>query len=202
MKNKIQLDPAHIVSAIIAVIGIAGPIVVKHISPAQMSDALTALGACATVVAYMIGIIKNSIVQPAPPVLPPTPSDSTGGDTDSGAGAGKSKTSGPVGALAAAALMLFALACNPSQWNAVFTAANVACQTEVLITSKIPPGTPASVVAQDIEIGCDIATALEPQLEQIVTAFENAQSANGAPAASVYVPSPIVATKRAMLAKH
>jgi len=89
-------------------------------------------------------------------------------------------------------------ACTPQATQGVFSAIEAACQAEVLASSQIPTGTTAATVAEDIALACGIAGNLLPKIEQIVIAFEANQVQLGkAPAAgAVYVPSPMVVSKR------
>jgi hypothetical protein len=77
------------------------------------------------------------------------------------------------------------------------TVAEEVCQDTVLITSQIPPGTPVSQVASDVQVACDIADDSIPIIEQVVTALEAAQADAGTVAAPAYVPSPLVAKAKA-----
>lgn len=93
--------------------------------------------------------------------------------------------------------------CTPAELAAaeqkVFSAIDTACQAEALVTSVIPVGTPASVVAADIEVGCNIAVALDQDVQTVVTSFEASQAAAGTapPAGATYMPTPMAARARA-----
>jgi hypothetical protein len=92
--------------------------------------------------------------------------------------------------------------CTPAELAAeqkVFSAIDTACQAEALVTSVIPVGTPASVVAADIEVACNIAVALDQDVQTVVTSFEASQAAAGTapPAGATYMPTPMAARARA-----
>jgi hypothetical protein len=89
--------------------------------------------------------------------------------------------------------VVIVLACSQSATQAVFTDAETACQAIVLATSVIPPGTPASTVAGDVQIACDLAESLLPDIEKVVVAFEAGSDAGSVTA---YVPSPLAVKAR------
>jgi len=92
-------------------------------------------------------------------------------------------------------LPIVLVSCAAAQ--AIFTDIQVACQGEALATSIIPTGTPASVVAADIELACDIATTFDSDVQKVVTAWEAAQSDAGvSPVGGTYTPSPMATHKR------
>jgi hypothetical protein len=87
--------------------------------------------------------------------------------------------------------------CNYGQVQTAFTIAEDACIAAGLAEAFIPAGTLASVVATDIQVGCNIATSYLPQLQALVEAFLGYKADAGtlAPAASgPYHPAPFIAT--------
>jgi hypothetical protein len=92
--------------------------------------------------------------------------------------------------------------CTPAELageQKVFSAVETACQAEALVSSVIPVGTPASEVAADIEVACNIAVALDQDVQTVVTSFEASQAAAGTapPAGATYMPTPMAARARA-----
>jgi hypothetical protein len=134
---------------------------------------------------------------------PPDETPSSGVTTDTGAVvATVSSGAAKLGMfLLVGKLFFMQTACTPAQintLNAIFTAADTACEAEVLASSIIPAGTSTSVVANDIAVACNIELALVPQIQAVVDSFEASQASLGTtPASSVYVPSPLVIRARA-----
>jgi hypothetical protein len=90
------------------------------------------------------------------------------------------------------------VACTPAQIaqaDAVFNDIQAGCMVAELAQSVIPAGTPVAIVATDVQIGCDLADALIPDIEKVIGAFEATQGDAGPPAGAVYKPAPFALVK-------
>ena len=101
--------------------------------------------------------------------------------------------------LAVVALCPAAYLASCALFRTVLSDTQIACQTEVLASSIIPPGTPLQPVVSDVTMACGIADALIPDVQAIVAAYIAAQAEAGVSTAAAYVPSPMVLRARGLV---
>jgi hypothetical protein len=91
-------------------------------------------------------------------------------------------------------LLILPLAIGCADVQTALTDIQIGCTALALGQAVIPAGTPASVVAADVEIGCDILETLDAEVQKIVTAYEADQAAQdaGPPVNVPYTAAPFV----------